>query len=171
MNGKARTRGLGLLTVLDTWIPAGFIAIVTVLIVAETAGRWAGARAIIWSVEVAAVLFTWAVFLAGAAAIRSGRAITVEALVTSLPPRIQMVCDVFATLVTLIVALGWAWLLVLLTQEQGGLETPVLGIPFWVRTAGAALAFALIAAYELHRLLGRRVAEVSRRSALEEVEE
>ena len=171
MRDTPRPRAVRVFQLLDTWVPAVLIAAVTLLIIAETVGRWAGTPAIVWSVEIAALLFTWAVFLGGAAAIRSGRAIKVDALVGALPRRAQRVCDVFADLVTAAVAISWAWLLVLLTREQGGLTTPVLGMPFWTRTVGAAIAFVLITAYAVYRIVrGRSLVDVDMEALLDREE-
>ncbi|MQB01857.1 MAG: TRAP transporter small permease subunit [Actinobacteria bacterium] len=140
-------------TLLDTWLPTLFIAGVMLLIFVESVGRTVARASIIWYVEVLAVIFTWAVFLAGAAGIRSGRAIAVDAFYGMLGPRAQRAVLAFGNVVVVMTGLAWAWWLMQLTLDQGGLETVMLGIPFAVRTTGIILAFALIALYGVRALL------------------
>lgn len=140
-------------TFLDTWLPTLLIAAAILLIFAESVGRTFARVSIVWYVEVLAVIFTWAVFLAGAAGIRSGRAISVDAFYSHFGARAQRVTLAFGNVVIVIVALAWGSLLLRLTVDQGGLQTVMLGIPFAARTIGVSLAFGLIAFYGLRALL------------------
>jgi TRAP-type C4-dicarboxylate transport system permease small subunit len=153
VNENRRTGSAPVYAFLDTWLPALFIAAAMLLIFVESMLRTLAGASIIWYVEITSVAFTWAVFLSGAAGIRSGRAIAVDALYGLLPQRTQRIMLAFSNMVTLIVALAWAWLMVGLTFQQGALKSVVLGIPTAVRTSGIVLAFALIAVYALRVVL------------------
>lgn len=168
---EERWRSLSLLSsVFDTVIPALLVAAIIFVTAAETAMRTVFGSSVAWYSEVIMLMFSWAVFLAGVAGIRTGRAIAVDAIYFYCSPRIQYAMRVFSHVLTVGVGLTWAYFLWLLTARQGSLTTVVLDIPFAARTTGIVIAFVLIAILALRNLLADRVAESPEKLTIEDIE-
>lgn len=139
---------------LDSWVPAGLLGILLILITVEVILRGVFHVSITWMTEIEEMGFAWTVFLAGAAAVRNGNAIAVDAAMGLIPQRIRPFFDRLVTLGQFAVAAGVFYYAVRQLPAQQGQATPVLGIPFAVRTASLILSMGLICLYSVAQWFG-----------------
>lgn len=82
-------------------ILAGFLlAVIVLLVFAAGAMRWFG-HPLVWSVDVAQLLFVWVSFLGADMALRKHAHIGIDYLSKRMPPRIRAVLDIVLALVVL----------------------------------------------------------------------
>ena len=81
--------GLARLDALTRWLVIGAMAVMTGLVVMQVVFRYALSTSIDWSEETARLAFVWAMFLALPHGIRAGVHVGIDALVVTLPRRLQ----------------------------------------------------------------------------------
>lgn len=135
-----------LATPVDTWVPAGLLAVLTAFVCLGCADRSLslGLR-MYWSAELLTILFTWTVFLAAAGIFRRGAAISVDALYASLAPGGQRCLRLVSSGVTLVTALALVWYSVAYLQKIWYQTTPMLGLSEGWRALAVPVSMTLIA--------------------------
>lgn len=111
------------------WVMAGLLAVMTLLVGAQIAGRFLFGYSIFWSDEAARFLLIWIAFLGMSAGVRRGAHPGVDSLVRALSPKVARPVAVAATglaLAFFAVMLVHGSLLVSRTWLQ---RSPSLGLP------------------------------------------
>ncbi len=149
-------RGITLSRVL-TWvteIPAAILVVVEVgILFAGVIWRYVLDSPLVWSDELAGMLFLWLAMLGAVIALRRREHMCMTAVVARFPPRWQRF---FAALVAMVVATFVAELLpqaVSYMISVDAITSPTLGIPDSWRVAGLVVALALLLIAALQQLL------------------
>jgi C4-dicarboxylate transporter DctQ subunit len=114
------------------WIMACLLAVMTLLVGAQIAGRFLFGYSIYWSDEAARFLLIWIAFLGMSAGVRRGAHLGVDSLVRTLPPEVGRFVAITATVLALAffaVMLAQGSLLVSRTWLQ---RSPSLGLPMGI---------------------------------------
>lgn len=153
------SRPTGLAQRLDCWLGAAIDGVAAVLVVVEVAVLLAGVIArfvlhspLIWSDELASILFVWLAMLGAVCALRRGEHMRMTALVTSLsPPRRALIeaIGVAACLAFLLIAAWPAWEY---ASEEFVVTTPALGISNGWRALALPVGIGLMAVFACLRL-------------------
>ena len=160
--------GLGRgLAVVDRWLAvlievptvAATVAEVLILLVGVVS-RYVFRAPIIWSDELASIIFLWLAMFGAAVALQRGRHMRLSYVVGKLPARAQAVAEVLAVgLPVLFVAMTFGAALDY-AEDQSFIETPALGWSGLVRAAALPAGMGLIAAAGVVQMLHHRVRDI-----------
>src|SRR5215213_9192847 len=132
---------------------------VAVLVVAEIVILFAGVVAryglhqpLIWSDELASILFLWLAMLGAAVAFRRSEHMRMTAVVASAKPAMRAYLDLVATCAALAFLLLVAWPAYEYAYEESFITTPALQIPNVWRAAALPVGIGLMALFALLRL-------------------
>jgi len=132
---------------------AGALVVVeSVILLAGIVARYAFHAPLVWTDELAAILFTWLALLGAAMAFRRGEHMRMTAVIARVPPSQRQFLDVLAT------ALATAFLILILpaavelAQEEALMLTPALEISGAWRAAALPVGAAIMAAFGVLRL-------------------
>src|SRR5213080_2979747 len=145
---------------LDAWvgvlveIPAALLVVAEIVILfAGVIARYGVHRPLIWSDELASILFLWLAMLGAAVAFRRSEHMRMTAVVASAKPATRAWLDVVATcaalaFLALIVWPSWDY-----AYEESFITTPALQISNMWRAAALPAGICLMAVFALLRLL------------------
>ena len=135
-------------------VPAALlVAAEIVVLLAGVIARYLFRHPLIWSDELASILFLWLAMLGSAMAFKRGEHMRMTALVSKMPPARRAFFDLLATtaaLAFLLVILPYAWEYAV---EEAVMLTPALEISNSWRVAAMVVGFAAMAIFALLRLL------------------
>ena len=134
-------------------IPAALLVLAEIFVLlAGVVFRFVLHKPLIWSDELASILFLWLAMLGAVVALERGQHMRLTAIVGGLAPRWQARCAALAAAVPmlfLLVLLPWARDY---AQDEWFIETPALGWSNIVRAAALPVGFALMLVISLLRL-------------------
>jgi tripartite ATP-independent transporter DctM subunit len=156
---ESRLAGRSVATVLDSWL-GGFVELLAAtLVTLEIAILFGGVVAryvfnhpLIWSDELASILFLWLAMLGAVVALRRDEHMRMTAATGSLPAPTRKTFDLFATCAALAFLLLIAWPAYQYAQEETFITTPALGLNNAWRAAALPSGIALMAIFALLRL-------------------
>ena len=134
-------------------IPAAFLVVAEIVILfAGVVARYGLHRPLIWSDELASILFLWLAMLGAAVAFRRSEHMRMTAIVASSKPAMRAYLDVVATCAALAFLLLIAWPAYEYAYEESFITTPALQIPNVWRAAALPVGIGLMALFALLRL-------------------
>src|SRR3954467_5012001 len=134
-------------------IPAAFLVVAEIVILfAGVVARYALHRPLIWSDELASILFLWLAMLGAAVAFRRSEHMRMTAVVASAKPAMRAYLDLVATCAALAFLLLVAWPAYEYAYEESFITTPALQIPNIWRAAALPVGIGLMALFALLRL-------------------
>jgi tripartite ATP-independent transporter DctM subunit len=152
-------RRRSLLASLEAWlgvfveIPAALLVVAEIVILfAGVVARYGLHRPLIWSDELASILFLWLAMLGAAVAFRRAEHMRMTAVVASAKPAMRAYLDVVATCAALAFLLLIAWPACEYAYEESFITTPALQIPNIWRAAALPAGIGLMALFALLRL-------------------
>lgn len=111
----------------------------------QIALRWSSAGSLVWADEAVRMMVLWIAMVAGVAAAREDRHISIDVLSRFLSPRARVITAAVVDLFTagVCVALAWyGWLMVRFAIE--GEDVLLTGLPAWIFQAVIPVAFLLM---------------------------
>ena len=108
--------------------------------------RWVGTGSIVWGDEAIRLMVLWIAMIAGIAAAREDRHISIDVLSRFLGPRSRLSATLVVNLFTVVVCLALAWYgntMVQFALEDG--DIVLTGLPAWIFQAVIPVAFLLMA--------------------------
>ena len=152
-----RRRALG--HSLEAWlgtlveIPAALLVVAEIVILfAGVVSRYGMHRPLIWSDELASILFLWLAMLGAAVAFRRSEHMRMTAIVASAKPATRAYLDLVGTSAALAFLLLIAWPAYEYAYEESFITTPALQIPNVWRAAALPVGIGLMALFALLRL-------------------
>ena len=152
-------RRRSLAAALDTYlgmvveIPAALLVVAEIVILfAGVVARYGLHRPLIWSDELASILFLWLAMLGAAVAFRRAEHMRMTAVVASAGPATRAYLDVVATCAALAFLLLIAWPACDYAYEESFITTPALQIPNIWRAAALPAGIGLMALFAFLRL-------------------
>ncbi len=143
----------------DAWlgmlveIPAALLVVAEIVILfAGVVARYGLHRPLIWSDELASILFLWLAMLGAAVAFRRAEHMRMTAVVASAKPGTRAWLDVVATCAALAFLLLIAWPSYEYAYEESFITTPALQIPNIWRAAALPAGICLMALFAFLRL-------------------
>src|SRR4051812_23001556 len=134
-------------------IPAALLVIAEIVILfAGVVARYGLHRPLIWSDELASILFLWLAMLGAVVAFRRGEHMRMTAVVASAKPTTRVYLDVVATCAALAFLLLVAWPAYEYAFEESFITTPALQISNIWRAAALPAGIGLMALFALLRL-------------------
>src|SRR5712675_3082748 len=134
-------------------IPAAVLVIAEIVILfAGVVARYGLHRPLIWSDELASLLFLWLAMLGAAVAFRRAEHMRMTAVVASARPATRAYLDVVATCAALAFLLLIAWPACEYAYEESFITTPALQIPNIWRAAALPVGIGLMALFAFLRL-------------------
>src|SRR5882762_3235145 len=134
-------------------IPAALLVMAEIVILfAGVVARYGLHRPLIWSDELASILFLWLAMLGAAVAFRRAEHMRMTAVVASAKPATRAYLDVVATCAALAFLLLIAWPACEYAYEESFITTPALQIPNIWRAAALPAGIGLMALFALLRL-------------------
>jgi tripartite ATP-independent transporter DctM subunit len=134
-------------------IPAALLVVAEIVILfAGVVARYGLHRPLIWSDELASILFLWLAMLGAAVAFRRAEHMRMTAVVASARPAMRAYLDVVATCAALAFLLLIAWPAFEYAYEESFITTPALQIPNIWRAAALPVGICLMALFALLRL-------------------
>jgi tripartite ATP-independent transporter DctM subunit len=134
-------------------IPAALLVVAEIVILfAGVVARYGLHRPLIWSDELASILFLWLAMLGAAVAFRRSEHMRMTAIVASAKPVMRAYLDVVATSAALAFLLLIAWPAYEYAYEESFITTPALQIPNVWRAAALPVGTGLMALFALLRL-------------------
>src|SRR3954468_21058445 len=134
-------------------IPAALLVVAEIVILfAGVVARYGLHRPLIWSDELASILFLWLAMLGAAVAFRRAEHMRMTAVVASAAPTTRAYLDVVATCAALAFLLLIAWPACEYAYEESFITTPALQIPNIWRAAALPAGIGLMALFALLRL-------------------
>src|SRR5882757_2435398 len=144
---------------LESWlgtlveIPAALLVVAEIVILfAGVVARYGMHRPLIWSDELASILFLWLAMLGAAVAFRRAEHMRMTAVVANAKPATRAYLDVVATCAALAFLLLIAWPACEYAYEESFITTPALQIPNTWRAAALPAGICLMAVFALLRL-------------------
>src|SRR5437588_12973302 len=144
---------------LESWlgmlveIPAALLVIAEIVVLfAGGVARYGLHQPLIWSDELASILFLWLAMLGAAVAFRRSEHMRMTAIVAGARPAMRAYLDVVATCAALAFLLLIAWPAYEYAYEESFITTPALQIPNIWRAAALPVGTALMAVFALLRL-------------------
>jgi tripartite ATP-independent transporter DctM subunit len=144
----------------DHWLGATVEAIAALLVLAEICVLFAGVTAryvfhqpLVWSDELASILFLWLSMLGAAVALRRGEHMRMTALVNTVPAAKRAMLDALALAASLAFLALVAWPAIDYASEESFIVTPALEISNAWRAAAIPVGVGLMIAMALLRLL------------------
>jgi tripartite ATP-independent transporter DctM subunit len=152
-------RRRSLMAALDAWlgvlveVPAALLVVAEIVILfAGVVARYGLHRPLIWSDELASILFLWLAMLGAAVAFRRAEHMRMTAVVASARPAMRAYLDVVATCAALAFLLLIASPAFEYAYEESFITTPALQIPNIWRAAALPVGICLMALFALLRL-------------------
>ena len=134
-------------------IPAAFLVVAEIVILfTGVVARYGLHRPLIWSDELASILFLWLAMLGAAVAFRRSEHMRMTAIVASARPAMRAYLDVVATCAALAFLLLIAWPAYEYAYEESFITTPALQIPNVWRAAALPTGICLMALFAFLRL-------------------
>src|SRR5437762_5813436 len=134
-------------------IPAALLVVAEIVILfAGVVARYALHRPLIWSDELASILFLWLAMLGSAVAFRRAEHMRMTAVVASARPAMRAYLDLIATCAALAFLLLIAWPAYEYAYEESFITTPALQIPNIWRAAALPVGICLMALFAFLRL-------------------
>src|SRR3977135_2108465 len=134
-------------------IPAALLVVAEIVILfAGVVARYGLHRPLIWSDELASILFLWLAMLGAAVAFRRAEHMRMTAVVASAGPATRAYLDVVATCAALAFLLLIAWPSCEYAYEESFITTPALQIPNIWRAAALPAGIGLMALFAFLRL-------------------
>jgi tripartite ATP-independent transporter DctM subunit len=134
-------------------IPAAFLVVAEVVILfAGVVARYGLHRPLIWSDELASILFLWLAMFGAAVAFYRSEHMRMTAIVAGAKPSMRAYLDVVATCGALAFLLLIAWPAYEYAYEESFITTPALQIPNFWRAAALPVGICLMALFALLRL-------------------
>ena len=134
-------------------IPAALLVVTEIVILfAGVVARYGLHSPLIWSDELASILFLWLAMLGAAVAFRRSEHMRMTAIVASAKPAMRAYLDVVATSAALAFLLLIAWPAYEYAYEESFITTPALQIPNVWRAAALPVGTGLMALFALLRL-------------------
>jgi tripartite ATP-independent transporter DctM subunit len=134
-------------------IPAALLVVAEIVILfAGVVARYGLHRPLIWSDELASILFLWLAMLGAAVAFRRSEHMRMTAIVASARPAMRAYLDVVATCAALAFLLLIAWPAYDYAYEESFITTPALQIPNVWRAAALPTGICLMALFAILRL-------------------
>jgi tripartite ATP-independent transporter DctM subunit len=134
-------------------IPAAFLVVAEIIILfAGVVARYGLHRPLIWSDELASILFLWLAMFGAAVAFRRSEHMRMTAIVAGAKPSMRAYLDVVATCGALAFLLLIAWPSYEYAYEESFITTPALQIPNFWRAAALPVGICLMALFALLRL-------------------
>src|SRR5882757_5173030 len=144
---------------LESWlgtlveIPAALLVVAEIVILfAGVVARYGLHRPLIWSDELASILFLWLAMLGAAIAFRRAEHMRMTALVAQATPERRAFLDMVGTCAALAFLLLIAWPSFEYAYEESYITTPALQIANSFRAAALPVGIALMAIFALLRL-------------------
>src|SRR4051812_7143000 len=135
-------------------IPAALLVTAEIVILfAGVVARYALHRPLIWSDELASILFLWLAMLGAAVAFRRGEHMRMTAVVASARPATRAYLDVVATVAALAFLVMIAWPAWEYAYEESYITTPALQIQNSWRAAALPVGIGLMALFAALRLV------------------
>ncbi|MEA2914828.1 MAG: hypothetical protein QOJ15_6909 [Bradyrhizobium sp.] len=135
-------------------IPAALLVVAEIVILfAGVIARYGLHSPLIWSDELASILFLWLAMLGAAVAFRRSEHMRMTAIVASAKPAMRAYLDVVATSAALAFLLLIAWPAYEYAYEESFITTPALQIPNVWRAAALPVGTGLMALFALLRLV------------------
>src|ERR1700682_1573610 len=135
-------------------IPAALLVVAQIVILfTGVVARYGLHRPLIWSDELASILFLWLAMLGAAVAFRRSEHMRMTAIVASARPAMRAYLDVVATCAALAFLLLIAWPAYEYAYEESFITTPALQIPNVWRAAALPVGTGLMALFALLRLV------------------
>lgn len=142
-------------------LPTALLVLVEIIVLlAGVISRFGLHRPLVWSDELASILFLWLAMLGAAVAMLRGHHMRLTAVIAMLPPAGQRLAAVLAEAVPaafLLVLLPYAWDY---AQDEAFIETPALGLSNIVRAIALPVGGALMLAMAMLRLCRLPVRDV-----------
>src|SRR5215212_4594894 len=134
-------------------VPAALLVVAEIVILfAGVAARYGLHRPLIWSDELASILFLWLAMVGAAVAFRRSEHMRMTAVVASMKPAMRAYLDVVATCAGLAFLLLIAWPAYDYAYEESFITTPALQIPNVWRAAALPVGTGLMALFAMLRL-------------------
>ena len=134
-------------------IPAAILVVAEIVILfAGVVSRYGLHSPLIWSDELASILFLWLAMLGAAVAFRRSEHMRMTAVVASAKPAMRAYLDVVATCAALAFLLLIAWPSYEYAYEESFITTPALQIPNIWRAAALPVGIGLMALFAFLRL-------------------
>jgi tripartite ATP-independent transporter DctM subunit len=134
-------------------IPAALLVVAEIVILfAGVVARYGLHRPLIWSDELASILFLWLAMLGAAVAFRRAEHMRMTAIVANAKPAMRAYLDLVATCAALAFLLLVAWPAYEYAYEESFITTPALQIPNIWRAAALPVGIGLMAPFALLRL-------------------
>src|SRR6187431_2386819 len=134
-------------------LPAALLVIAEIVILfAGVVARYGLHRPLIWSDELASILFLWLAMLGAAVAFRRAEHMRMTAVVASAKPAMRAYLDLVATVAALVFLILIAWPAYEYAYEESYITTPALQIPNVWRAAALPVGIALMALFAFLRL-------------------
>jgi tripartite ATP-independent transporter DctM subunit len=155
MSPRRRSRAAALEATLGTLveIPAALLVIAEIVILfAGVVARYGLRSPLIWSDELASILFLWLAMLGAAVAFRRSEHMRMTAIVAGAKPAMRSYLDVVATCAALAFLLLVAWPAYEYAYEESFITTPALQIPNIWRAAALPVGVGLMALFAFLRL-------------------
>ncbi|MBI5260227.1 MAG: TRAP transporter large permease subunit [Bradyrhizobium sp.] len=134
-------------------IPAAILVVAEIVILfAGVVARYGLHRPLIWSDELASILFLWLAMLGAAVAFRRSEHMRMTAVVASARPALRAYLDVVATCAALAFLLLIVWPSYEYAYEESFITTPALQIPNWWRAAALPVGICFMALFAVLRL-------------------
>src|SRR5436309_3319980 len=134
-------------------IPAALLVVAEIVILfAGVVARYALHRPLIWSDELASILFLWLAMLGAAVAFRRAEHMRMTAVVASAKPAMRAYLDLVATAAALAFLLLIVWPAWEYAYEESYITTPALQITHSWRAAALPVGIALMALFAFLRL-------------------
>src|SRR5271165_1986440 len=134
-------------------IPAALLVVAEIAILfAGVVARYGLRQPLIWSDELASILFLWLAMLGAAVAFRRSEHMRMTAVVASTGPSTRAYLDLVATCAALAFLLLIAWPAYEYAYEESFITTPALQIPNIWRAAALPVGTALMALFAVLRL-------------------
>jgi len=135
-------------------IPAALLVVAEIVILfAGVVSRYGMHQPLIWSDELASILFLWLAMLGSVVAFRRAEHMRMTAVVASAGPAMRAYLDVFATCAALAFLLLIVWPAYNYAYEESFITTPALQIPNTWRAAALPVGTCLMALFAVLRLL------------------
>jgi tripartite ATP-independent transporter DctM subunit len=157
---KKPPRRRSLAASLESWlgtlveIPAAMLVVAEIVILfAGVVARYGLRSPLIWSDELASILFLWLAMLGAAVAFRRSEHMRMTAIVAGAGPRMWAYLDVVATCAALAFLLMIAWPAYEYAYEESFITTPALQIPNIWRAAALPVGTGLMALFAVLRLI------------------
>src|SRR6201996_8250936 len=157
--GAVSPRRRSLVLALEAWlgmlveIPAACLVVAEIVILfAGVVARYGLQQPLIWSDELASILFLWLAMLGAAVAFRRSEHMRMTAVVAGAKPALRAYLDVVATCAALAFLLLIIWPSYNYAYEESFITTPALQIPNIWRAIALPIGTCLMALFALLRL-------------------